>query len=239
MSTASNPYPWSRRIAIVTIVAALAVLLAGPLINFGVVGWQAGLLTFVVGAAVSGVGGILSLVALLRRRGRILSLVASAAGLAGIIVPVAIVVGASGVPPIHDITTDTANPPAFVAITPTLRGPNTNPVTYDPAIAGQQKAGYPDLAPLLLPEAPEAVFPRAEAAARAMGWEIVAVDAAAGRIEATDTVPWWGFKDDVVIRLTAEGTGTRVDVRSKSRVGQGDLGVNAKRISDYLARLRG
>jgi uncharacterized protein (DUF1499 family) len=69
------------------------------------------------------------------------------------------------------------------------------------------------------------------------GWVIIAKDPAAGRIEATDTVPWWGFKDDVVIRLTPQGTGTRIDVRSKSRVGKGDLGVNANRIGDYLARI--
>ncbi|MEX2241047.1 MAG: DUF1499 domain-containing protein [Burkholderiales bacterium] len=70
-----------------------------------------------------------------------------------------------------------------------------------------------------------------------MGWEIVATDAAAGRIEATDTTFWFGFKDDVVIRVEGDGAGSRVDVRSVSRVGVGDVGANAKRIRAYLRAL--
>lgn len=230
---------WGGRIARATIAAAVLVLLAGPSIKFGILPWQAGLMMFVVAALLAGIGGLISLIALLRKRGGMLAVLAAAAGLAAIIIPVAIIAGGRAAPPIHDITTDTANPPAFVAVTPDLRGANTNPVTYDPAIAPVQAKAYPALAPLLLPDAPAAAFEKALAAAKAMGWEIVASDAATGRIEATDTVPWWGFKDDVVVRLTAEGTGTRIDVRSKSRVGKGDLGVNAKRISDYLAKISG
>jgi uncharacterized protein (DUF1499 family) len=70
-----------------------------------------------------------------------------------------------------------------------------------------------------------------------MGWEIVAADAAAGRIEATDTTFWFGFKDDVVIRVEADGAGSRIDVRSVSRVGVGDVGANARRIRAYLRAL--
>jgi uncharacterized protein (DUF1499 family) len=70
-----------------------------------------------------------------------------------------------------------------------------------------------------------------------MGWEIVATDPSRGRIEATDTTSWFRFKDDVVIRLTARDYGTYVDVRSKSRVGVGDMGVNASRIREFLERL--
>jgi uncharacterized protein (DUF1499 family) len=71
-----------------------------------------------------------------------------------------------------------------------------------------------------------------------MGWEIVAADPAARRIEATDQTFWFGFKDDVVIRLTAADGGTVLDVRSKSRVGRGDVGTNARRIRSYLDRVR-
>jgi len=85
--------------------------------------------------------------------------------------------------------------------------------------------------------APADAFKRALQAARDMGWEVVAADAAAGRIEATDTTFWFGFKDDVVIRVEADGTGSRVDVRSVSRVGVGDVGANAKRIRAYLRAL--
>ena len=229
---------WTQRIARATIAAALLVLLAGPFIKFGVLGWQAGLGMFAVGALLAGIGGIICLVALLRRRGGVLAVVGAAAGLAALAVPVVIVLEASEAPKIHDITTDTANPPQFVAVTPELRGPNTNPVTYDPGIAPLQTKAFPKLKPLIVADAPAAAFDKALAAAKGQGWTIVASDPATGRIEATAMVPWWGFKDDIVVRLTPEGTGTRIDVRSASRVGVGDLGVNAKRISDYLKKIQ-
>lgn len=229
--------PWTRRIARAAIAAAILVLIAGPLIKYGLLGWQAGLAMFALGAIFAGIGGIVSLVAVLRRRGGLLTVVAAAAGIAGLAVPVGIIVNAGGKPQIHNITTDTANPPEFVAITADVRGPNTNAIGYDAALAPQQQAAYPDLKPLIIARPPAAAFELATSAALQQGWTIVAKDAAAGRIEATATVPWWGFKDDVVVRLTPQGTGTRIDVRSNSRVGEGDLGVNAKRISDYLARI--
>jgi uncharacterized protein (DUF1499 family) len=83
-----------------------------------------------------------------------------------------------------------------------------------------------------------AAFEHALATVHKMGWDLVAADAAAGRIEATDTTFWFGFKDDVVIRLRPADEGSRVDVRSLSRVGGGDVGTNAKRIRTYLDALR-
>ena len=70
-----------------------------------------------------------------------------------------------------------------------------------------------------------------------MGWEIVASDPKTLRIEATDTTLWFGFKDDVVVRLTPSPTGSRIDVRSVSRVGKSDVGTNARRIKAYLAQV--
>ena len=144
---------------------------------------------------------------------------------------------AAKLPLIHDVTTDTANPPAFVAVAP-LRADAPNGVDYktDPAL---QQNGYPDIVPVVLPDvAPADLFKRAEATARAMNWEIVAAEAAEGRIEATDTTAWWGFKDDIVIRIAAEGTGSRLDVRSMSRVGKSDIGKNAERIRAFLAKVK-
>jgi hypothetical protein len=141
------------------------------------------------------------------------------------------------VPPIHDISTDTADPPEFVAILP-LRADAPNPAEYGgPAIAAAQQQAYPDLQPLALPRPPEAVFGRAVEAARRAGWEIVASDSAAGRIEATATTGWFGFKDDVVVRIRPANEGSRVDVRSVSRVGRSDVGTNARRIRAYLVDL--
>ena len=230
--------PWTWRIARATLVAALLVLLAGPLMSWGLLGWQAGLGMFVMAALLAGVGGIFCLVALFRKRGSLGVVLAAAAGIAALVVPAAIIIDGSSFPSINDITTDTANPPVFVAITADMRGPGTAPLMYDPAFAAIQAKGYPTLAPLVLPVAPAAAFDKALAAAKAQGWAIIASDAAAGRIEATATVPWWGFKDDVVVRITAEGSGSRIDVRSKSRVGKGDLGVNAQRITHYLDALK-
>jgi len=81
---------------------------------------------------------------------------------------------------------------------------------------------------------PDRAFDLALAALHEMGWDLVAADATAGRIEATDTTFWFGFKDDVVIRVRPADGGSRVDVRSLSRVGVGDVGTNAKRIRAYL-----
>jgi uncharacterized protein (DUF1499 family) len=143
---------------------------------------------------------------------------------------------AQAVPPIHDITTDTENPPAFVAILP-LRADAANPPEYGgEEVAAQQRAAYPAVRPLSMPLPPERSFEEALATAVDQGWEIVAAVPSEGRIEATDTTLWWGFKDDVVIRITPENSGSRLDIRSKSRVGIGDVGTNAARIEAYLEK---
>lgn len=145
---------------------------------------------------------------------------------------------AGAVPGIHDVTTDTQDPPQFVAVLP-LRANAPNSAVYGgDSIAVQQRAGYPDLAPVRLALAPGAVFTRARAAVDEMGWTFVAADSATGRIEATATTRWFGFKDDVVVRIRPDGAGSRVDVRSVSRVGGGDVGANAARIRSFVARLR-
>jgi uncharacterized protein (DUF1499 family) len=105
-------------------------------------------------------------------------------------------------------------------------------------IAREQKAAYPDIQPLMLSEPPAAVFERALAAARSMGWEIVAAVPAAGRIEATATTRWFRFKDDIIVRVTTQPAGSRIDVRSKSRLGRSDLGTNARRIRTYMRTIR-
>src|SRR5260221_4041 len=144
----------------------------------------------------------------------------------------------SRVPAIHDITTDTIQPPPFLAILP-LRAGALNPVDYGgPDVAAKQQQAYPDIGPLVLNVPPARAFNRALAAAKAKGWDIIASDPAGGRIEATDTTFWFGFKDDVVVRVTPQPTGSRVDIRSLSRVGGGDLGANAARIRTFLASVK-
>jgi len=136
-------------------------------------------------------------------------------------------------PRIHDISTDTDKPPLYVAVLPLRKGAE-NSTDFSAEVALLQKKAYPDIAPALLESSPAQAYARAERAARAMGWEIVAAVPEDLRIEATDTTLLFGFKDDVVIRISAVANGSRVDVRSLSRVGRSDFGVNANRVRKFL-----
>ncbi|HEX9465519.1 MAG TPA: DUF1499 domain-containing protein [Alphaproteobacteria bacterium] len=142
------------------------------------------------------------------------------------------------VPPIHDITTDFTNPPEFSAVLPARIAEEGNPVTYDSKVGEQQKQAYGDIAPVTLALPPPEAFKRALDAANAKGWAIVATDPASGRIEASDTSFWFRFTDDISVRVTATGSASRIDVRSVSRQGRSDFGVNAARIRGYTAALR-
>ncbi len=154
---------------------------------------------------------------------------------------------AQGVPAIHDVTTDTENPPQFVAVL-AMREGAANPAEYEgddpePGDTGRtvreaQLAHYTDLAPLFLDTEYSFAFTAAIAAVEELGWELVEANSDEGRIEAIESTFWYGFKDDVVIRIQAQSDNTtRVDVRSKSRVGISDVGANAARIQRFLDAL--
>ena len=223
-------------IARATLVAAVLMLAAGPLHRFGVIGWQASLGLFVAAALLAGIGACWCLYQLLRRRGGTVTVIAAAAGFAAVAVPIAVVINAGDKPPINDISTDTTSPPPFQPIDATLRGADASPIEYNRAFAPQQERAYPDVRPLDLPVEQGKAFDVALAACE-KDWQIILADRAAGRIEAVERSLWWGYRDDIVIRLTATPTGTRVDMRSKSRVGESDLGANARRIAAYLDRV--
>lgn len=162
--------------------------------------------------------------------------------LAGAIVAAAIPAGwartGQSVPPIHDITTDTQDPPQFVDVLP-HRGAAMNPPEYaGESVAAQQRAAWPDLGPLDLPLPRERVHEAARQEMARAGWQVVGDDTERGRLEAIATTRWFRFKDDVVVRLRdLPGGATRVDMRSKSRIGRSDLGTNARRIRAFLAAL--
>ncbi|MBM4197589.1 MAG: DUF1499 domain-containing protein [Gammaproteobacteria bacterium] len=144
-----------------------------------------------------------------------------------------------GGPPIHDVTTDTINPPMFVDAIPLREADGAqNPPMYFPAeVVEAQKAAYPDLQTIVVSTPANDVFQQAQDIARDLGWEVIAVVPEDGRIEAVASTRWIAFRDDVVIRIINAGTETRVDLRSKSRVGRGDAGENAKRIRAFRDRL--
>lgn len=229
-------------IAVLALVVALAalglLLLAGPGSRMGWWTFLTGLLVMLKWAAYGGIASILlSVIALVLGGRRAVAAVALVVGIAALVPPFLFKRAAQSVPPIHDITTDTDDPPRFVAVLDQRAGAS-NPADYGgAAIAAQQRKAYPDLRSVTLADPPARAFERALAAARGQGWEIVAAVPTDGRIEATDTTRWFGFKDDVVVRVKPEGAGSRLDVRSLSRVGKSDVGKNAARIRAYLSAL--
>lgn len=232
---------------------ALLLLVLAPL------GWRAGwwnyslsLLTLLPYAGYAAIaGGVVSLLALVFGP---LVFGRGALGRRGVILAAIGVVVAAGVayvpwhwnsmrgvyPPINDITTDTVNPPSYSAAVMTSRAAEQSvPATYNPKTAAVQKKAYPDIAPVILPLAPSAAFAKALDTANAQGWTIVDSDPATGLIEASQSSRWFHFTDDVVIRVAKDEDGSRVDIRSHSRHGRGDFGVNAKRVRAFLAALKG
>lgn len=151
------------------------------------------------------------------------------------------VVKAVSAPPINDVTTDTADPPMFDATVPDRVAAGGNARVYAAANAPLQVKAYPDIKPILVAALPQAAFESALATAKKLDWRIVAAEPAAGTIEATATSLWFGFKDDVVIRVRPSDAvapgGSRVDLRSASRLGKSDVGANAARIAEFARTL--
>jgi uncharacterized protein (DUF1499 family) len=234
-----NPALATRILVPLAAVASLAVVASGFGARFGAWGIGTAFTVLRWGAYAALAIAVLALAAAVvmtmdTRRRVVLMAACVVAAVAGAL-PIAWMQRARTLPPINDITTDTANPPAFAAIL-SLRSGSPVPAVYPgKATADAQRGAYPDIAPVVLADPPDAAFAKALAAARAAGWTIIAADAGAGRIEATATTPWFGFRDDVVVRVAPNGRGSRIDVRSVSRIGKGDLGANANRVREFTA----
>lgn len=221
------------------VVGALAVAGAGPGFQVGVVGLSGAFSLIRFGVVLASIGAVVGLVALLTSflrggaPGALVAVLALAVAVPAVWLPWNLRQQAAEVPPIHDITTDTDNPPAFVAIAP-LRRDAPNPVEYaGRETARAQHEAYPDIRPMYFDAKPVEVFRTAKQAISELGWQLVDADENDGRIEAIDTTRWFGFRDDIVIRIQADNGGTRMDVRSKSRVGRSDVGTNARRIRAF------
>lgn len=226
-------------------------LIAVALLPVGALGSRLGLWSFGTGFMLLAVGVMLSCVVLVTGIAGLIA--ARRHGLApdkpGLWVSVALSVAvlalmgmqfykAVTVPPIHNISTDVDDPPQFDQVI-ALRGENTNPLHYDAAeLAAEQQRAYPWVQTLDSELPPEQALERAAEVLEAQGLELVNVDPTAGRVEATDTTFWFGFKDDVVVRVRPAPGGSQVDVRSVSRVGRSDLGTNAARIGEFLEAFR-
>jgi hypothetical protein len=228
---------------VVALASAAAMVLSG-------IGYRLDLYHFRVGFAILGwafwfalAGAILSVAGIAVTGGRprrtlVAALVGTAVGVVAAYIPWSFKQTAGSLPYIHDISTDTVNPPEFVAAAK-LRKPTDHPVTYDgKEVADLQQKAYPDLVTLTTKAPGEKVFEGAKAAIASMGMQVADADPAHGRIEANQTSLLYGFTDDMVVRIATVADGTKVDVRSKSRVGRSDLGQNAKRIRTFLLKLQ-
>jgi len=223
--------------AIVVASVAAALFAGAPLlIKLGTLESFVGFRLYLLGGALGLLALLFGLIALYTTRpatGRAGRGLALGGALIGAVVVGVIAMGAlrsGAVPPINDITTDPADPPHFSALAREEANTRRDMSYPGEAFASQQRAGYPDLAPIPLTEPPDAAFAAVKKAVEGFGWKVVAADASTGTIEATDTSHIFRFVDDIVVRIRPDGSGSRVDMRSKSRVGRGDLGANAERI---------
>ena len=225
---------WLRPVALMLALVGVALLaISGPGTRFELLTYRSGLMLFrwsaYIGIAAMVVAALAIALPAARRRGVVMPIIAFLIGGGAFVVPFQLQSQARGVPPINDITTDTANPPRYMTAARPYPGVE---------FARQQRQAYPDIAPVVVPLPPRQAFERAVKAAESMGWEVVGRDAAAGTLEAVDTTKWFGFKDDIAVRVSAAEGASRIDIRSKSRVGRGDIGTNARRIRAYAEQLR-
>ena len=227
-------------ISLVSFIGFLLVILPGPLYKYGIVDLGTAFAGFTLGMMAGGAALIMLLLQALFKRqtltlgSAIITVMFSAIA---IIMPLSMLSKAKSVPPIHDISTDLKSPPEFVAIIP-LRADAPNPATYaGEDTAEQQREAYPELQTLTYSQSKSQLVEASEQAVNNLGWELVNIDANNGIIEATDTTVWFGFKDDIVVRINDDGSERLVDIRSKSRIGKSDLGKNAERIHALIKEL--
>ncbi len=235
-SSTDNATWWSKG----TLNAAAIVLVGLPLsalgYRWGI--WGLGfaftalryLLYFAIAALASTL--VVGVIALVKKRRK--DTVTVALALVMVVIPAAFVLmqfrAVQSVPPIHDITTDGVNPPMFSGL---VDGVPERSLKYED-VYDQQQSAYPDIASITSSLSVADAYAKALAAAASLGWEIAREDQSAGIFEAVDTTFWFGFKDDVIIRVVSQGGGSMVDVRSVSRIGRSDLGKNADRIREFI-----
>jgi hypothetical protein len=233
--------------------------------RFGVFDWRFSLGTLIVewgprlmiGVLVVAIGVLIATVVKAPRRGWRFALAAALIPAIGLGYLVWVRGQSEDIPPIHDVSTRPSEPPAFSPALMAQRAASldTNPVVSltvpvstlekyegprfaemaDRSLGQIATEAYPSVQPLTTPATGDAAYAAALAEARAKGWTIVSEDPATGTFNATATTFWFGFKDDVAVRVRAEGEGSVIDVRSTSRVGLSDLGANAARIEAYLS----
>lgn len=234
--------------------------------KFGLLDWTIGfgLMTFMLGQYVLMAALGVSLLALgfallvTPRQGIVVALLCAAVPALGLGWGLYARSQTANIPPIHDISTHVFDPPGFTQAVADARAKinrgndldyANNKVPNDPRFgpaAGKtaaelQRAAYPDITTMRVEIDADDAFTAAMDTAEAMGWKIGASDPKAGVFEATATSFWYGFTDDMAVRVRTpvSGVGADIDVRSVSRVGVSDLGANAARIRAFREQLNG
>ena len=235
---------WSKALLVGGVVGLVALPIGALGTKFGIWPFTVGFMLLAVGAVLGAAVFFLGIIAAVLANSRNMPQDKRSA-LIGVALSFVVVgllgnqfLSATAVPPIHNISTDTESPPEFDKIVAIREAEGANPLAYSAEVAEAQRQAYPQIQSLVSATDADQMFAKAVMAVESLGMELVNEDSAQGIIEATDTTFWFGFKDDVVIRVTAEASGSVVDVRSVSRVGQSDLGKNAQRIGEILAAIK-
>ena len=238
--TPSRLLHWCGRLALVFLAL---VPLSVAAVRFGLVSFSIGLPVF----ALSCLGSLLVLIVLAiasllpaYKAQRRQALVKSLAALPPVLLLGALLGSTGDYPPIHDVSTDPDDTPLFTSAGVKLRGSESNSVAINPDAIAIQREHYPDLQTIVVPHPSSVAFEKASAVAESLDWKIYNSDPHSGVLEASYTSAWFGFVDDVMIRIRPleNDTLAEVDVRSVSRVGVSDLGANARRIRAFSQRLR-
>jgi uncharacterized protein (DUF1499 family) len=236
---------WSRRIALMALVVAgyAFVLVRGGAQDVR------GLVTAGAAVALASLAGLAALVALVRiwQHGlKGVALATQALVLVGLLMalPSFYVLRALTLPLLNDVTTDIDNPPEFSRSRAALAAREGRvPPSVDASIRERQRLGYPAIVPVLLDQPADEAFDLARKAALALGWQVIEATppggrTGAGRIEATQRTTILRFTDDITIRIRPRAEGTRIDLRSASRIGSHDLGANARRIQRFADEIQ-
>ncbi len=255
---------WILRLTLLLAIAGPLVFVFAALgAKFGIWDWRFGLgtLTREVGPVVLGASAVMGIISLLLafiiqpRKGFVIGLVALIVPVLAFVQLKSVTKTVESLPFIHDVTTDTQDVPMFtdaimsertlvegvnradyIGKMAPMRDADGNP--GQELVSVLQTQAYPDIRSVVLSDSKDVAFGKVEAIVSQMGWALKSSDLETGIIEATDTTFWYGFKDDVIIRLRpSEGGGTLVDVRSLSRIGGSDIGKNADRIREFLKAL--
>jgi uncharacterized protein (DUF1499 family) len=233
---------WARNLAIFSVVAVVVSIL---IVRFGFLEMKPALATFFGALACAGLSilvGFAAFAAIWHNGSRGMSRILLALLIDAVVLayPAYLAVQYRKLPPIHDITTDPIDPPRFEALAPLRTGDDTNPAVYAGLYsAEQQRRAYPDIETVELDVPVPRAFDIAKRIVAKRKWLVIderepQPPRRLGRIEAVARTPIMGFREDVSIRVTPDGDGSRVDIRSASRYFESDLGSNAARISKLI-----